>query len=93
MDAFKVKVDSGNNYLVCILLSFHRENTNKYDLFIIIETFEIKSRFPPNLKPPLMEILTAAYERSQFNENLFKILTNILPYNKFTVTVGITFDI
>ncbi|CAB4378432.1 unnamed protein product [Rhizophagus irregularis] len=50
------------------------------------ETFEIKSRFPPNLKPPLMEILTAAYERSQFNENLFKILTNILPYNKFTVT-------
>ncbi|CAI2181782.1 19128_t:CDS:2 [Funneliformis geosporum] len=48
------------------------------------ETFEIKSRFPPSLKPPLMEILTNAYECSQFNENLFKILTNILPYNKFT---------
>ncbi|CAG8448737.1 11913_t:CDS:2 [Dentiscutata heterogama] len=50
------------------------------------ESFEVKSRFPQNLKPPLMELLSRAYELNQFNENLFKILTNMLPYNKFTIT-------
>ncbi|CAG8484163.1 19005_t:CDS:2 [Dentiscutata erythropus] len=50
------------------------------------ESFEVKSRFPQNLKPPLMELLSRAYELNQFNENLFKILTNTLPYNKFTIT-------
>ncbi|CAG8529946.1 22367_t:CDS:2 [Cetraspora pellucida] len=50
------------------------------------ESFEVKSRFPQNLKPPLMELLSRAYELNQFNENLFKVLTNMLPYNKFTIT-------
>ncbi|CAG8774394.1 10388_t:CDS:2, partial [Acaulospora morrowiae] len=49
-------------------------------------SFEVKSKFPPNLKNPLMDILVKAYEFEQFNENLFKILTNMLPYNKFTIT-------
>ncbi|RHZ82155.1 hypothetical protein Glove_113g11 [Diversispora epigaea] len=50
------------------------------------ESFEVKSKFPPNLKNPLTDILVKAYELNQFNENLFKILTNMLPYNKFTIT-------
>ncbi|PKK58301.1 hypothetical protein RhiirC2_796544 [Rhizophagus irregularis] len=37
------------------------------------ETFEIKSRFPPNLKPPLMEILTAAYERTLYPKTISEL--------------------
>ncbi|CAG8499376.1 10533_t:CDS:2 [Ambispora gerdemannii] len=59
------------------------------DLFkveIAKESFAVKNRFPPNLKPHLLTTITRAYELNEFNENFFKILTNALPYNKFTVT-------
>ncbi|CAJ0629282.1 11110_t:CDS:10 [Entrophospora sp. SA101] len=50
------------------------------------ESFQVKSRFPQSLKPTLIKLLSKAYELGEFNENLFKNLTNILPYNKFTIT-------
>ncbi|KAG9286620.1 hypothetical protein G9A89_005388 [Geosiphon pyriformis] len=53
---------------------------------VAAESFALKNRFPPNLKPHLLATINKAYEYNEFNENFFKIVTNILPYNKYTVT-------
>jgi len=71
-------VESLNPELQQIILAFKNEVSK--------ESFQNKSRFPESLKPILVKLLSKAYELGGFNENLFKMLTNILPYNKFTIT-------
>ncbi|CAJ0913841.1 5326_t:CDS:10, partial [Entrophospora sp. SA101] len=82
-------VESLNPELQQIILVFKNEVskvTAKMVDAYFSESFQNKSRFPESLKPILVKLLSKAYELGGFNENLFKMLTNILPYNKFTIT-------
>ena len=48
-------------------------------------SFAVKSKFPPELKPPLIETAKLAVELDEYNENFFNYLPSIFPYNRFTM--------
>ncbi|CAH1758696.1 6706_t:CDS:10 [Entrophospora sp. SA101] len=59
-------------------ISFFKNEVSK-------ENFGVRSKFPQVLNPNLTRLLCKAYELDEFNDILFNVLTNILPYNKFTL--------
>ena len=48
-------------------------------------SFAVKTKFPPELKPPLIETAKLAVELDEYNENFFNYLPSIFPYNRFTM--------
>ncbi|WFD30866.1 hypothetical protein MSPP1_001890 [Malassezia sp. CBS 17886] len=48
-------------------------------------SFAVKTKFPPELKPPLVETAKLAVELDEYNENFFNYLPTIFPYNRFTM--------
>lgn len=53
---------------------------------VAAESFQVKSRFPPNLRDPLKKAARMALELGEYNENFFNFLPNIFPYNRFTMS-------
>ncbi|EPQ31398.1 uncharacterized protein PFL1_00733 [Pseudozyma flocculosa PF-1] len=49
------------------------------------ESFAVKTKFPPALKPPLVETAKLAVELGEYNDNFFNYLPTIFPYNRFTM--------
>ncbi|CAG8454473.1 9245_t:CDS:2 [Paraglomus occultum] len=85
----EVMKTSGKKKKTYVVESLPLELQSAIELFkdaITKESFEVKSKFPVNLKPTLLIATAKAYDMGLFNENFFKTLTNLLPYNKFTVT-------
>lgn len=50
-------------------------------------SFAVKTKFPPELKPPLIDTAKLAVELDEYNENFFNYLPSIFPYNRFTMMV------
>ena len=48
-------------------------------------SFAVKTKFPPELKPPLVETAKVAVELDEYNDNFFNYLPSIFPYNRFTM--------
>lgn len=48
-------------------------------------SFAVKTKFPPELKPPLVETAKLAVELDEYNDNFFNYLPSIFPYNRFTM--------
>lgn len=48
-------------------------------------SFAVKTKFPPELKPPLIETAKLAVELDEYNDNFFNYLPSIFPYNRFTM--------
>ncbi|PWN43727.1 hypothetical protein IE81DRAFT_346327 [Ceraceosorus guamensis] len=44
-----------------------------------------KSKFPPSLKPSLVEFAGLAVQLGEYNDNFFHWLPNLFPYNRFTM--------
>lgn len=51
------------------------------------DSWENKAKFPPNLKPRLVQVATEALRLGEYNENFFNYLPKIFPYNRFTMMV------
>lgn len=49
------------------------------------ESFEVKAKFPPALRPPLIETAKLAVMLGEYNDNFFNYLPTIFPYNRFTM--------
>ncbi|SJX64272.1 uncharacterized protein SRS1_14922 [Sporisorium reilianum f. sp. reilianum] len=49
------------------------------------ESFAVKTKFPPALKPPLVETAKLAVMLGEYDENFFNHLPTIFPYNRFTM--------
>ncbi|KAK0532236.1 hypothetical protein OC835_003403 [Tilletia horrida] len=49
------------------------------------EPFEVKTKFPAYLKPPLVRTAKLALELGEYNDNFFNWLPTIFPYNRFTM--------
>ncbi|KAH8920376.1 hypothetical protein BT69DRAFT_413281 [Atractiella rhizophila] len=49
------------------------------------ESFVPKNKFPPDLKPPLIELSWLALELDRYDDDFFLLLTTIFPYNQFTM--------
>ena len=52
------------------------------------ESFEVKGKFPPALKPPLQQLAIQAIVQGEYNESFFARMPQLFPYNKFTMTVS-----
>lgn len=51
------------------------------------ESFAVKSKFPPSLKRPLIQVARLAFDLGVYNNNFFDWLPSLLPYNRFTLRV------
>ncbi len=51
--------------------------------------FSEKKKFPPELKRPLVLCAKLAVEVGEYGENYFEHLPGLLPYNRFTLMVGV----
>ncbi|KAK4050153.1 hypothetical protein OIV83_003724 [Microbotryomycetes sp. JL201] len=49
------------------------------------ESFEVKSKFPPRLKPILVDVAMLAVELGEFDDDFLAVLPKIFPYNLFTM--------
>ncbi|CDW99779.1 hypothetical protein [Sporisorium scitamineum] len=49
------------------------------------ESFAVKTKFPPALKPPLVETAKLAVMLGEYDDNFFNHLPTIFPYNRFTM--------
>ncbi|KAJ9474227.1 hypothetical protein PHBOTO_004278 [Pseudozyma hubeiensis] len=49
------------------------------------ESFAVKTKFPPSLKPPLVETAKLAVMLGEYDDNFFNHLPTIFPYNRFTM--------
>ncbi|KAK0547757.1 hypothetical protein OC845_003952 [Tilletia horrida] len=49
------------------------------------EPFEVRTKFPAYLKPPLLKTAKLALELGEYDENFFNWLPTIFPYNRYTM--------
>ncbi|KAJ6590422.1 hypothetical protein DFH09DRAFT_1139345, partial [Mycena vulgaris] len=68
--------------------SFHPElqvSIEKMKQAIAAESWETKSKFPPNLKPLLAALSMQAIALDEYDDQFFNLMPTIFPYNKFTM--------
>lgn len=53
---------------------------------VATENFQVKSRFPPSLRPPLRKAARLAVELGEYTDNFFNFMPQIFPYNRFTMS-------
>ncbi|KAJ6571938.1 hypothetical protein B0H19DRAFT_672550 [Mycena capillaripes] len=71
------------------IASFHPDlqvSIEKMKQAIAAESWEQKSKFPPNLKPLLAALSLQAITLDEYDDNFFNLMPNIFPYNKFTMS-------
>ena len=61
------------------------------DLYLVVESWEQKGKFPPSLKPPLANLAILAIKLDEYDDDFFALMPMLFPYNKFTMTVRIRF--
>ncbi|ORY88761.1 hypothetical protein BCR35DRAFT_204914 [Leucosporidium creatinivorum] len=49
------------------------------------ESFEVKGKFPPRLRPILIEVAQKALDLGEYDDDFFAILPKLFPYNLFTM--------
>ncbi|KAJ7652209.1 hypothetical protein B0H17DRAFT_993937 [Mycena rosella] len=70
------------------IASFHPElqaSIEKMKQAIAAESWETKSKFPPNLKPLLAALSMQAITLDEYDDQFFNLMPMIFPYNKFTM--------
>ncbi|KAH9851238.1 hypothetical protein C2E23DRAFT_869442 [Lenzites betulinus] len=50
------------------------------------ESWDVKGKFPPSLKPVLAQVALKAVILGEYDENFFNLMPRLFPYNKFTMT-------
>ncbi|KAF4612449.1 hypothetical protein D9613_003978 [Agrocybe pediades] len=50
------------------------------------ESWEVKGKFPPALKPPLARLAVLAIRLDEYDDDFFSFMPVLFPYNKFTMT-------
>ncbi|KAJ7867582.1 hypothetical protein B0H13DRAFT_2065165 [Mycena leptocephala] len=71
------------------IASFHPDlqaGIEKMKQAIAAESWETKSKFPPNLKPLLAALSLQAITLDEYDDNFFNLMPTIFPYNKFTMS-------
>jgi hypothetical protein len=58
-------------------------------IYIVIESWEQKGKFPLSLKPPLANLAILAIKLDEYDNDFFALMPMLFPYNKFTMTVRV----
>ncbi|KAL0956297.1 hypothetical protein HGRIS_002454 [Hohenbuehelia grisea] len=53
------------------------------------ESWEVKGKFPPSIKPFLATIAMQAIRLGEYDEHFFNLMPALFPYNKFTMSVSV----
>ena len=56
-------------------------------LFFKIESWGVKGRFPPTMKPLLAQVALKAIRLNEYDDNFFNLMPRLFPYNRFTMSV------
>jgi len=67
--------------------TFRLPTCEKNQLPFAIESWELKGKFPPVLKPPLAQLALLAIRLDEYDDDFFSLMPQLFPYNKFTMTV------
>lgn len=73
--------------------SFHPDlqaAIEKIKTAIASESWDQKGKFPPSLKPNLLELAILAIKLDEYDEYFFNLMPSLFPYNKFTMSVRAT---
>ena len=61
-------------------------------LFFKIESWGVKGRFPPAMKPLLAQVALKAIRLNEYDDNFFNLMPRLFPYNRFTMSVRPSFS-
>ncbi|KAF8438377.1 hypothetical protein L210DRAFT_3404055 [Boletus edulis BED1] len=75
--------------LACLSREFHPELQAAFEelkVAISKESWDVKGKFPPSVKPILADIALKAVRLGEYDEDFFSLMPVLFPYNKFTMT-------
>ncbi|OJA12665.1 hypothetical protein AZE42_08819 [Rhizopogon vesiculosus] len=53
---------------------------------IATESWDVKGKFPPSIKPVLADVALKAVNLGEYDEDFFNLMPVLFPYNRFTMT-------
>lgn len=56
-------------------------------LIRLAESWELKTKFPPSLKPLVADVALRAVRLGEYDDDFFSLMPVLFPYNRFTMTV------
>ncbi|KAJ8509030.1 hypothetical protein ONZ45_g8761 [Pleurotus djamor] len=56
-------------------------------MYGVVESWEQKGKFPPNIKPLLNSVAIQAIKLDEYDDHFFNLMPTLFPYNKFTMTI------
>ncbi|KAI0062963.1 hypothetical protein BV25DRAFT_1825014 [Artomyces pyxidatus] len=71
------------------ILPFHPELEAAIDdlkVAIAKESWEVKGKFPPAMKPILADVALKAIKLNEYDDNFFNLMPRLFPYNRFTMS-------
>jgi len=54
---------------------------------VVIESWDVKGKFPPSIKPILADVALKAINLGEYDEDFFNLMPVLFPYHRFTMTV------
>ncbi|KAG2064926.1 hypothetical protein BDR04DRAFT_1109359 [Suillus decipiens] len=86
---YTVIEDNGKKRKVVDIRDFHSElQLAIEDLKSAIskESWDVKGKFPPSIKPILADVALKAVNLGEYDEDFFNLMPVLFPYNRFTMT-------
>ncbi|KAG1777957.1 hypothetical protein EV702DRAFT_1196760 [Suillus placidus] len=86
---YTVIEDNGKKRKVVDIRDFHPELQSAFeDLKTAIskESWDVKGKFPPSVKPILADVALKAVNLGEYDEDFFNLMPVLFPYNRFTMT-------
>ncbi|KAI9573444.1 hypothetical protein HD554DRAFT_871277 [Boletus coccyginus] len=81
--------ENGKKRKVVDLREFHPELQTAFEelkVAISKESWDVKGKFPPSVKPILADVALKAVRLGEYDEDFFSLMPVLFPYNKFTMT-------
>ncbi|KIK33455.1 hypothetical protein CY34DRAFT_18356 [Suillus luteus UH-Slu-Lm8-n1] len=81
--------DNGKKRKVVDIRDFHPElqlAIEDLKFTILKESWGVKGKFPPSVKPILADVALKAVNLGEYDEDFFNLMPVLFPYNRFTMT-------
>jgi len=72
---------------VAIAKGMYLSNNARFYSHIATESWDVKGKFPPSIKPLLADVALKAVNLGEYDEDFFNLMPVLFPYNRFTMTV------
>ncbi|KAG8215144.1 hypothetical protein J3R82DRAFT_8634 [Butyriboletus roseoflavus] len=86
---YTIVEENGKKRKVVDLREFHPELQVAFEelkAVISKESWDVKGKFPPSVKPILADVALKAVRLGEYDEDFFSLMPVLFPYNRFTMT-------